>query len=190
MKHLTYLFLGTIVFMLVLTACGPPSGGPQVWLDWPLDGAIVPIEPLTIQAHASDQDGIALFEFYINDAPLFAIEADGNRLGEAIAEWTPTEPGIYQIDVRATDSNGNTGSKARAVVTVDGESIFDPSVRITNVECSEGLAVNVDINIIAPDGVVSYFVFSTWGCSRSRGIFYRNFAGQHQQARSACGTLS
>ncbi len=162
MKRLIYSLFGTMVFTLILTACGTPSGGPQTWLDWPLDDSTHPLEPLTLQAHASDEDGIGLFEYYANDTLLFKIDADGSRLGEAIAEWAPAEPGVYKIDVRAIDTSGNTGSNATAVITVDGKSNFDESVQITDVECSDGLAVNVDINIIAPDGIVSYSVFSTW----------------------------
>jgi len=152
----------SFVLIFILTACGVPSDGPQAWLDWPLDKARVPLEPLTIQAHASDLDGIAQFEIYANDTLLVTFDSDGSRLGEANYEWTPPEPGVYRIDVRAIDSNGNTGSKATVEITVDGKSVFDPSAQITGVECADGLAVNVDINIIAPNGVVSYSVFSTW----------------------------
>ena len=150
------------LMMLALSACGTSSGGPQVWFDRPLDNTTAPLAPLTIQAHASDESGVAKFEFYANDMLLFTVDSNGSRLSEAIVEWTPPEPGVYRIDVRAIDTKGNIGSDATVVVTIDGKSIFDDTVRITGAECAEGLTVNVDINIIAPNGIASYAVFSTW----------------------------
>lgn len=170
------------LMMLALSACGTPSGGPQVWLDRPLDNTTLPLAPLTIQAHASDEDGVAKFEFYANDKPLFTVDSEGKRLGEAIVEWTPPEPGIFLISVQAVDGSGNRGALATSRVTVsggptptpEGMNLADPnteaqsantipiSVQITGVECAEGLVVNVDISISHPQGIASYDVFSTW----------------------------
>ncbi len=90
----------------------------MTWLDRPLDGAALPLAPVTIQAHASDADGVVTFEFFVNDAPLVAPSADGGRLGQAMVEWNPTEPGTYTIRARGIDSQGNRGSEAISVVTV------------------------------------------------------------------------
>jgi uncharacterized protein YraI len=183
MKHYSHFQIAAIfLILLTLAACGTPSGGPQVWFDRPLDNTTVPQAPLTIQAHASDEDGVAQIEFFANDAPLFAVETEGSRLGEAIVQWTPPGPGIYLISAWAIDGSGNRGSLAttRVIVsgsptpTPDGLFLADPgteaqpanniptSVQITGVECTEGLVVNVDISISHPQGIASYDVFSTW----------------------------
>ena len=157
-----FLFAWIIYILMFLSACGAQSDGPQSWLDWPLHNSTAPLEPITIQTHASDNNGIAQIEFFINDSHLVTVDTGGDRLSNAVVEWTPSEPGVYKIDTRAIDTNGNPGSYATAVITIDGKSIFDSSVQITGVECAEGLAVDVDVNIIAPNGVESYSVFSTW----------------------------
>jgi hypothetical protein len=110
--------MATLMAALLLVACGAPAPGPMTWLDRPLDGAALALAPVTIQAHASDADGVASFEFFVNEAPLVTASADGGRLGQAMVEWNPTEPGTYTIRARGIDSQGNVGSDAISVVTV------------------------------------------------------------------------
>ena len=50
-----YLFIIT----LLMSACGSKTGGPQTWLDRPLDNSILPLAAQIIQAHASDITGSA-----------------------------------------------------------------------------------------------------------------------------------
>jgi uncharacterized protein YraI len=173
--------LALIILTLVLTSCGTPSDGPQAWLDWPLDNTTVPLAKLTIQAHASDEDGIAQFEFSANDALLFTVDSDGKRLGEAVVEWMPPGPGIYLLAVHAVDGSGNRGALATARVTISGSTTPTPDglflsetitpfaesaettfEKINHVECADGFALNVDISIGNPQGIQSYSVWSTW----------------------------
>jgi hypothetical protein len=107
---------------------------------------------LAIQAHASDEDGIAQFEFYANDTLLQRFDADGGRLSEAIYEWTPSEPGVYRIDVRATDAGGNTGSNASIVVRVDGDLLETPLPPLTLQETATTFAQSVVTETPAPGG--------------------------------------
>jgi len=107
-----------LTLSLMLAACGAAAQGPTTWLDRPLDGAILPLAPVTIQAHASDADGVASFQFFVDDAPLVTTSADGGRLGTATVEWNPTEPGTYTVRARGVDNQGNAGSDATSVVTV------------------------------------------------------------------------
>ncbi|TKJ30500.1 MAG: hypothetical protein CEE40_04695 [Chloroflexi bacterium B3_Chlor] len=107
-----------LVMVLVLAACAAQGQGPMTWLDQPLDGATLPLEPVTVQAHASDADGVASIEFFIDETSLTTASADGGRLADAMVEWNPTEPGHYTVRARATDSQGNVGSDATSVVTV------------------------------------------------------------------------
>jgi hypothetical protein len=107
-----------ITMSLLLAACGAAAQGPITWLDRPLDGARLPLAPVTMQAHASDADGVASFQFFVDDAPLVTTSADGGRLGTAMVEWNPSAPGTYTIRARGVDSQGNAGSDATSVVTV------------------------------------------------------------------------
>jgi len=111
----------SFVLIIILSSCGTPSGGPQAWLDWPLDDSTHPLAPLTIQAHASDESGIAQFEFYVNDTLLSTVDSDGSRLSERIIEWSPPEPGTYDIKVRAFDSSGVPGGYAIATINIGGQ---------------------------------------------------------------------
>ncbi|NOY98282.1 MAG: SH3 domain-containing protein [Chloroflexi bacterium] len=180
--------ISSSLFLLafVLAACNQPAGGPQAWLDRPLDNSTLPLAALTIQAHASDADGVASFEFYVNDTLLSSVSGSGGRLSEASIEWTPPGAGTYTVKARAVDTGGNAGSYATSVITVDGKLTqhtptpdallldetpvteaqpaenIPTSVKITGVECAGGLAVNVDISISNPQGIASYKVFSTW----------------------------
>jgi hypothetical protein len=103
---------------LMLAACGAAGQGPVIWLDRPLDGAVLPLAPVTIQAHASDADGVANIQFFVDDAPLVTASAEGGRLGTAMVEWNPTAPGTYTIRARGVDSQGNGGSEAASTITV------------------------------------------------------------------------
>ncbi len=103
---------------LLLAACGASTQGPTTWLDRPLDGATIPVGPVTIQAHASDAGGVAGFKFFVDDDLLVTVPADGGRLAEATAAWNPTAPGTYVVRARATDPQGNVGPDAFSSVTV------------------------------------------------------------------------
>jgi len=107
-----------LVMVLVLAACAAQGQGPMTWLDRPLDGATLPLEPITVQAHASDADGVASIEFFVDETSLTTASAGGGRLADATVEWNPTEPATYTVRARATDSQGNPGSDATSVVTV------------------------------------------------------------------------
>jgi hypothetical protein len=64
-------------------------------------------------------------EFFVNGQPLppavLPVQDVGARLVHAEKEFTPSGPGVYQIQVRAIDSVGNTGPAAWVTVTVSGE---------------------------------------------------------------------
>jgi hypothetical protein len=113
---------------LLATACGASTQGPTAWLDRPLDGATLPLGPVTIQAHASDAGGVASFQFFVDDELLVTAPADGARLAEATAAWDPAVPGTYVIRARATDPQGNVGPEAISAVTVGEPSQASPAV--------------------------------------------------------------
>ena len=137
MKHTVVCSALLILTALVMAACGPAAGqstqGPTTWIDEPLDGSKLPLGPTEIMAHASDSDGVTSFDVYVNGAILAHAPATGiaphdlyttgwgsvgNYLASTTVGWDPKTPGIYTIAVRATDSKGNIGPDATAVVTV------------------------------------------------------------------------
>ena len=126
MKQLIPRAIIMVLFLIIVAACGQISLGPQAWLDHPLNNTSIPIAPLIIMAHASDADGVAKFEFAVNDTSVATVDAGGSRLGSAAFEWTPPGPGTYTIRVRAVDNGGNVGADATAVVTVGGDIIELP----------------------------------------------------------------
>jgi hypothetical protein len=108
-----------VLVILILGACSAPSQqGPSAWLDRPLDGDQVAREPLTIQAHASDADGVSRFEFFVGETLLVIVPGNGGRFADAQAGWVPPAPGGYIIRVRAVDGMGNTGAESFARITV------------------------------------------------------------------------
>lgn len=134
---------------LMLAACGAASPGPMTWLDRPLDGAALPLAPITIQAHASDDDGVASFQFFVDDDPLVTASADGGRLGTAMVEWNPTAPGTYTIRARGVDTAGNVGSEAISVVTVGGLPQASPTPSLAPEEVPSGPQAEVEISFTA-----------------------------------------
>jgi hypothetical protein len=108
-----------LVLSLGLAACAPSSTqGPTSWLDQPLDGAKLPLGPQEITAHASDTDGVASLEFYVDGTLLVRSPVGGGVLEHATAGWSPSTAGVYTVGVTATDSQGNVGPEATCVVTV------------------------------------------------------------------------
>src|SRR4030042_6171730 len=96
--------------VLALAGCAASSTqGPMAWLDEPLDGAALPLEPTEIMAHASDADGVASLEFYVNRVLLVRSPAAGGMLADATVGWNPSAPGGYTTTARATDNQGNGG---------------------------------------------------------------------------------
>jgi len=119
MKHTVVCSALLILTALLMASCGPSATqGPMAWLDQPLDGAKLPLEPQELTAHASDADGVASLEFYVNGALLVRSPAAGEMLENATAGWNPSAPGVYTIAARATDSQGNTGPDSVVIVTV------------------------------------------------------------------------
>ena len=67
------LIVFSIIAMLVLTACDQTAsipGTPQAWIDDPLDGMRLPLEPYLITLHSSDSLGITSMELSVNGVEL------------------------------------------------------------------------------------------------------------------------
>jgi uncharacterized protein YraI len=126
MRKLSILGWLLLAILTGLAACTTAGSGPTTWLDQPLDGAKLPLARLVIMAHASDDNGVSRFEFFIDQKSLVSATASGGRFGEASVEWQPPASGTYTVHVRAVDSQGNTGPDAISVVTI-GEIVSQPT---------------------------------------------------------------
>lgn len=124
MARLIFIHIAAFLAALSLSACSTssPSPGPTTWIDQPLDGARVPLGALTVQAHASDADGIATIEFHVSGTLSGAVNVDGGRLGNASIEWMPPGEGNYTIDAFAIDSQGNAGPTKSVHIVVGSAS--------------------------------------------------------------------
>lgn len=123
-SHLS--IIGALPLVLVLFACSAPGGGPRTWIDKPRDNTIIPLAPVGIMAHASDSEGVASIEFYVNGQFMQSVVPNpdpnaGTRLVNAEWEFIPAGPGLYRIEASAIDSGGNAGAPASATVTVSGD---------------------------------------------------------------------
>lgn len=150
-------WVGAVFFIITMLAgCNLQEGGagPAAWIDRPLDGDEVPFsQAVTIQAHASDADGVASFEFFVFENPLGVVPASGERLGEASLEWQPPEPGVYLLGVRAEDTQGNQGSMVSIQITFTGAAgeSDNPAPETLSEQCAAGSLVAPEL-LSPPDG--------------------------------------
>lgn len=123
-----------IITMLILTACGQPAvtpGKPQAWIDDPLDGMHLPLEPYLITMHSSDSLGITNMELSINGVELEPIPNPdpAKLLVHLTQKWEPPAPGRYVIRARAQNTSGTWSSED--LVTIVVEDITTPTPIIT-----------------------------------------------------------
>jgi hypothetical protein len=69
MKRLLFIIGVIFLFTALATACDGVGSGPQTWFDYPIEeDNPFPIAPITLQAHASDIDGVASIAFSVDDS--------------------------------------------------------------------------------------------------------------------------
>ncbi len=111
------------VSLLVLAACNLSSANmsqpQQIGIDAPAEGAVLPMAPTTIVAHASDPTGVVEIEFSVNGAVAGRATGSGPAIAAQLA-WVPPAAGAYIIQARARNSAGSWSSYAEVHVTVQG----------------------------------------------------------------------
>jgi hypothetical protein len=127
------LFLVLIMSAGGLISCIPVPGEemvaeaePRAWIDFPRDGASAPVgAPVAVVSHAYAEDGIVEVLLSVNgvayrrDPPTSV----GDALVEVRQEWTPTEPGLYTLEVRAYNAAGEIGGSDAITVRVTGDAM-------------------------------------------------------------------
>lgn len=131
-------FLLIVVFLAgLLAGCAPdsavpPSSALTAWVDAPLDEATLPLAPYEIVAHASDPDQIQYLEISVDGEVLGQVENPdpANLLLSASINWTPPGPGVYTIEARGQNGDGEWSSPARVRVTVEEQLVSEPTLEL------------------------------------------------------------
>lgn len=107
--------------MLILSACAPTRPGPQVWIDFPGDGAVIPAGiPVNVISHASARDGVAEVMLSVNGTPYLreVPENAGEDFVRVQQLWEPLEEGDYVLEVRAYTTTGEMSAATSINVRV------------------------------------------------------------------------
>ncbi|MFQ5409914.1 MAG: hypothetical protein ACE5FI_16015, partial [Anaerolineales bacterium] len=158
---------------LILAGCLPeeiPDGsGLRAWIDAPLDGAALPLEPVIVESHASDDAGVQEFALYVNgELERMDINPDPTaRLAAMSQLWSPTAPGDYTLEVRARNAAGAEGRSTPVRVRVGEFAETEtptPAAGPEHPELQCALAQLVAPELVAPaDGAeVATPVLLTW----------------------------
>jgi hypothetical protein len=123
-----WLYLVFIVVASATLSCSEEQAGPRAWIDFPRDGAAVPVgTPVSVLSHAYARDGIAEVLLSVNgedyrrnpppqpDASFIQITQD----------WFPQKEGEYILQVKTFAKNGETSLPASVRVRAF------PSVTVT-----------------------------------------------------------
>jgi hypothetical protein len=125
-----------IIAMLVLTACDQQAatpGTPQAWIDDPLDGMRLLLEPYLITMHSSDSFGITNMELTINgiEQELIPNPDPAKLLVHLTQKWEPPAPGRYVIRARAQNTSGVWSAEDLVTVVVEDFSTPTPFITLT-----------------------------------------------------------
>jgi hypothetical protein len=126
MKNIVSSAIKILLIFSVLSSCQSAGPGPTAWIDQPLEGSIFPLSPITIQAHASDADGVAVIAFFVMSEKVGEQPVGGGRLENASILWQPPAPGEYQLSAQGTDNEGNTGGMASVGIIITGDETVTP----------------------------------------------------------------
>jgi hypothetical protein len=107
----------------LLTACASPttSEGTYVWIDAPINDLSLPVgDIVTIDGHASNTEGIAQIEIWIN-GELYITQDDPPQEGNLTHFkhiWVPSEPGDYIVQVIAFGDDGTTSIPDSVILNI------------------------------------------------------------------------
>ena len=116
-----------ITFALIAISCAScnipgAANAPQAWIDAPLNSSVLPMnEKVDVISHSNDLSGISKVELDINNSTLStdSVPEAGQVYVLMKQAWTPTEPGTYQVRVRAQSGSGHWSDYAVVNVTVE-----------------------------------------------------------------------
>ena len=123
------ILLLALPFMALAACTGTPEvtngdlqPGPLTWIDAPLSGETLPLEPYEVVSHANSSQGVTSFELSVNGQVYSSDEVPADQYGQPLAhvrqDWEPPAPGTYLLSVRALDTEGGFGQAAEVEVSV------------------------------------------------------------------------
>jgi hypothetical protein len=144
MKRKILQFTSLFIMTLALApACQPaPSttgdGSFQVWIDAPLEDAVLPLAPYEIVFHASGPDLVTTAEIIINDQvqESVSITDQYDLLFTAQQTWTPEEPGEYSIRARTQNSAGDWADSPTVHVKIISQLAIETDLILASDETS------------------------------------------------------
>ncbi len=134
MKRKLFVLLWAAV--LALSACNlpvPAGAAPRAWIDDPLDGMRLPLQPYTLTLHSSDPVGISLMEVSVNGEVLASLPSPqpAKLLVYLTQNWEPAAPGRYVIGARARNTAGAWSAEDTVTVEIEGTSTSTPTPTLT-----------------------------------------------------------
>lgn len=131
-----YFFVLFVCFLpLILAGCGSTGGpGPRTWIDSPLTGSTLPLEPVIVRSHASSTSGTATVALFVNNTEiqLDNVTDPTSALVEISQVWEPIEPGDFAIQVISTDHDGNPGRSNFVYIHIGGTEEESPEAMTTS----------------------------------------------------------
>ena len=128
--HMKAIGRGCVVLMIAAGGgCAAPQGaappdkasGPAVWIDAPLNNAVLPQAEYQVVSHASDRAGVSAIELRVN-GKVVKTDTMGGKAAGSLAHisqrWLPEAPGTYVLEVWASNGSGTLGPAAIANVVV------------------------------------------------------------------------
>lgn len=118
--------LMTVCFLtLIFASCNMSSAGapgPRTWIDAPLNGSTLPLEPVVVRSHAGSEGGTRSAVLYVNGSQVSTdnVADPSAKLVEISQVWVPAAAGDYDVYVVAIDSAGNEGRSNSVRVHIGG----------------------------------------------------------------------
>jgi len=127
--------LASLLFILALFAGGCSGGSApsldssaQAWVEYPYEGSILPMEPVTLVVYAADSAGVSYIQIKVNgefvpSITAFPMTTDGSsRLVRVDQSWIPSAQGEYFVEavgVNLAGASGGSGSTRFCVVACE-----------------------------------------------------------------------
>lgn len=149
------IFFLVCTVLLLTSSCAPGSAPAQTslrtWIDAPLSGSTIPLAPYQIVAHSSDPVEIQVVEISVDGMLLDVFEnpEPANLLFTASFSWTPPAPGVYLIQARGKNSQGEWSPPAQVRVIVEEALEALPSLEIIPSATPGPLVINCEAQVTA-----------------------------------------
>ncbi|MEX1208959.1 MAG: hypothetical protein WEE36_10240 [Acidimicrobiia bacterium] len=161
---------GGFIAALVATGWAALANGstdPGVWLDTPLDGAVVSGSvPLEVIGHVGGSGSIVAARLEVDGTELaeVAVDAPAGQLTTARFSWQPEAGGTYTLALWARMESGEWAGPAIAAVVVEGEAAPTPTTSTTtttNPPSTTTCGFEPPVELDPPHGHVTPLTFTT-----------------------------